>query len=477
VFEERIRGDDLYKKLFGSDERVVREKREMFVRVYELFKEKFPHLVKKKTLYIISVPNRVELLGKHTDYQGGETFLLTGPKNFFALSALSDDEASELVNADLSFGKTVLRIGQGEPEILEEGVGAQFTMTVAKRLSVNLRDAGFGPLKNVKSVFAGDIPFGGGTSGSSAKLITDFFIFACPNGLLEDRRFLSLVLENGKDAGIKMNQKGVSDFSLALSMYLAHFENGLDFGLLKGDRGVGTFGGSEDHTAIVLGQKGKLLYCRYCPTEVLDSVAAADGIEIVTAYSGKVAEKTKTAMREYNRLSGRASLCVEALNRVYSNSKRLLREFYSDIGSERRADRAFGDLAGVDEDIAERAYQFFREEQIMERAVVSVRNRNIAEYGRLINESHELSKLYLKNIVEEVDFLKESANRLGAYGATGFGAGFGGSCYAVVDRPGADGFIQKWREQYLKRFPQYDRKARFDRYPASSGAYWEAADG
>lgn len=106
-----------------------------------------------------------------------------------------------------------------------------------------------------------------------------------------------------------------------------------------------------------------------------------------------------------------------------------------------------------------------------------MRSRNIAEYGRLINESHELSKLYLKNIVEEVDFLQISANRLGAYGATGFGAGFGGSCYAVVDRPGADGFLGKWKEQYLRRFPQYDGKARFDRYPASSGAYWEAADG
>jgi galactokinase len=477
VLGKRIRGEELYKKLFGNNERVVREKREMLVRVYELFKAKFPHLVKKETLYIMSVPNRVELLGKHTDYQGGETFLLTGPKNFFAVGALSDDDTSELINADTSFGNTVLRVGRGEPEILKEGVGAQFTRTVSKRLSFNLRDAGFGPLKEVKSVFAGDIPFGGGTSGSSAKLITDFFIFACPNGLLDDRKFLTLVLENGKAAGIKMNQKGVSDFSLALSMYLAHFENGLDFGSLKGDRGVGTFGGSEDHTAIVLGQKGKLLYCRYCPTEVLESVAAAGDIEIVTAYSGKVAEKTKTAMKEYNRLSGRASLCVEALNRMYSGSKRLLREFYGETGSHMRADRAFADLAGVGEDLAERAYQFFREEHIMEKAVASMKSRNIAEYGRLINESHELSKLYLKNIVEEVDFLKESANRLGAYGATGFGAGFGGSCYAVVDRSRADGFLGKWKQQYLKRFPQYDGKARFDRYPASSGAYWEAADG
>ena len=73
----------------------------------------------------------------------------------------------------------------------------------------------------------------------------------------------------------------------------------------------------------------------------------------------------------------------------------------------------------------------------------------------------------------EVDFLSRSANDLGAYGATGFGAGFGGSCYAVIPRQKTNDFIKKWRQVYIREFPQYRGMGQFDLYPASSGAYWE----
>lgn len=36
--------------------------------------------------------------------------------------------------------------------------------------------------------------------------------------------------------------------------------------MLVGDKGVGTFGGSEDHTAIMSGEYMKLKMFSYCPT-------------------------------------------------------------------------------------------------------------------------------------------------------------------------------------------------------------------
>lgn len=36
--------------------------------------------------------------------------------------------------------------------------------------------------------------------------------------------------------------------------------------VLVGDKGVGTFGGSEDHTAIMSGEHMKLKMFSYCPT-------------------------------------------------------------------------------------------------------------------------------------------------------------------------------------------------------------------
>ncbi|MBA7639148.1 hypothetical protein ES703_46806 [subsurface metagenome] len=52
--------------------------------------------------------------------------------------------------------------------MMAEGEGSNYTYTVAKRLLNNLVDSGLShlQLKDVKSVFFGDIPFGGGTSGS-----------------------------------------------------------------------------------------------------------------------------------------------------------------------------------------------------------------------------------------------------------------------------------------------------------------------
>jgi len=477
--EKTIISSSFYSKLFGDDNKIIEAKKIMLEIIWRTFKNKFLHIVDKQKINLISVPNRVELIGKHTDYQGGETFLLAGPKNIFAISALSCDGTSEIINADPGFGKTILKLHNRKPEMIAEGEGSNYTYTVAKRLFNNLSGSGFMPLKNVKSVFMGDIPFGGGTSGSSSKLIADFFIFATANCLVTSRDFISLVIENGMEAGIKMDQKGVDNFSLALSMYLAHFENGLDFGDLKGDRGVGTFGGSEDHTAILLGEKGSLLYCRYCPTKVLDRVKMPEDYKIVVAYSGKKAEKTKNALARYNRLSKDAFSCVSALNEINKTNFKLLREFFKEQPLNERAEVAYEQLLRLKKDLhlAERAYQFFKEREITCNAVLCIKKGDIDKFGRLINESHLLSKRYLKNIVEEIDFLQKSANQLGAVGSTGFGAGFGGSCYAIINESQLTWFIEKWKDGYIKRFPQYKDVTQFDVYPASMGYYWGIYNG
>ena len=475
--EKIIKDKNFYSRLFGDNPRIIQSKKRMLETVWEIFRRRFYQGTPRQEIFLLSVPNRVELLGKHTDYQGGETFLLTGPKNFFAISAVSNDGVTDLVNANPDFGETVLRLHGREPEMVAEGEGSNYTYTVAKRLLNNLVDSGLShlQLKDVKSVFFGDIPFGGGTSGSSAKLITDFFIFASVSGLLTDKDFTSLIIENGKKAGLKMGNEEVNDFTLALSMYLAYHENGFDFGDLKGDRGVGTFGGSEDHTAILLGERNTLLYCRYCPTEIIDKVDVPQDYAIVVAYSGKKAEKTKEAMLKYNRLSEEAASAVRRLNEINGTRFHLLRDFFKELPVHERADAAYEQLAKSGEGIriAERACQFFRETEITQRAFGCLKERDIGEFGRLINDSHNLSKKYLKNIVPEIDFLQKSANHMGAPGATGFGAGFGGSCYAVVSESCFPDFIESWKEKYIKKYPQYKNLARFDVYSACRGVFWE----
>jgi galactokinase len=461
-------------ELFGSDPVILRSKRAMLETISLTFYQRFAPSIEKDNIHLICTPNRVEMLGKHTDYQGGETLILTGPKNFFALAAPATDGVTHLVNADPRLGDTILRLKGNKPVSVKESVGSQYTIQVAARLMRNLNEAGFPPLENVKAAFLSDIPIGGGTSGSSAKVITDFLILTTTNSLIASDAFRQLITENGKKAGLRLNQQGLDDFLLSLSMYIAHYENGLDFGDLKGDRGVGTFGGSEDHTAILLGTQGRLLLCRYCPTELLSCVPVPEGQMVVNAYSGKPAEKTRDAMDKYNRLSGVAAEAVGTLNRILGTNHGFLRDFFPELPAYERAAAAEEKLrsSGLGPDLVERAYQFFRERDIIEKAVTSLEESRMEEYGRLINESHDLSRDCLKNIAPEVESLKQLANELGAYGATGFGGGFGGSCYALVDGKNVGSFVEDWRAAYLKRFPHYRDRASFDVYPPCRGAYW-----
>jgi galactokinase len=470
--EEILLDNHFFSSLFGEDQRLVQAKRRMLKKVWSLFKDRYSDSVQPESLFLISVPNRVEVLGKHTDYQGGETVVFAGPKNFFAICGRAKDDLTELMNAESSLGTTRMKFNTGTVRLLDEATGSHYSYTVAKRLLSNMEGTPVPTPCNVKAVFCGDIPFGGGSSGSSSKLIMDFLIFTSAGGIFSQGEFRALLRMNALKADMVLKQGGVDDFLLPLSMYLAHYENGLDFGELKGDRGVGTFGGSEDHTAILLGEIHTLLYCRFCPTEVIDRLHLPEGYTIVVAYSGRRAEKTRDTMAKYNSLSFTATEAVKRLNCLCQSSYSYLRDFYTDLPAEERAFRAATQLEGCRE-LSERAFHFFQESAIIDEAAEKVREGRMEEFGRLISRSHDLSRDYLKNIVPEIEFLQKSACELGALGASGFGAGFGGSCYALTERTQLESFLGEWKWNYTRTFPEYGKQSQFDFYPACMGAYLE----
>jgi len=67
----------------------------------------------------------------------------------------------------------------------------------------------------------------------------------------------------------------------------------------------------------------------------------------------------------------------------------------------------------------------------------------------------------LGNQVAETIQLQRSARRLGAVAASAFGAGFGGSVWAMVPRNQADRFLRDWSAGYLSEFPEHRRAAEF----------------
>jgi galactokinase len=67
----------------------------------------------------------------------------------------------------------------------------------------------------------------------------------------------------------------------------------------------------------------------------------------------------------------------------------------------------------------------------------------------------------LGNQVPETIALAQSARELGAVAASAFGAGFGGSVYALVDTAGAEEFRHRWVKAYSAAFPNRGTDATF----------------
>jgi galactokinase len=82
-----------------------------------------------------------------------------------------------------------------------------------------------------------------------------------------------------------------------------------------------------------------------------------------------------------------------------------------------------------------------------------------------VAQSQRLAESGLRNQIPETSFLARRAAELGAAAASAFGAGFGGSVWALVRIDEMTAFMSQWRADYLARFPE--RRSRADFFPSS----------
>lgn len=399
-----------------------------------------------RTAYAFSVPGRIEVLGKHTDYAGGHSLLAALDRGFLAVAAPNDRGTVRMAEDRSEFQAVEFPL---RPDISPRvGDWANYPMTMAARLAANF-GAG-APLAGVDIAFCSDLPVGSGMSGSSALMMMSFLAVASANGICRMERF----------------RRDIHD-GVDLAMYLACAENGQTFRSLEGGKGVGTFGGSEDHTEILNGKAGILSLYEFAPTVHKADFAFPAEWRLAVAFSGVRAEKTREALEKYNLVSRRARLAVEAHNAARGTDCRLLRGLADLHGGVPCAAwrRGIGEgLAATDPALAlsDRALQFAREDRRhIPKAVLALIRRDLPAFGAVLTASHRDSKRHLWNIVPQVDFLSKAAARLGAAGASGFGAGFGGSVYAVVGRNAADAFLTLWRDAYAARYPAEAAEADF----------------
>jgi galactokinase len=391
------------------------------------------------------VPGRIEIFGRHTDYAGGRSLVCAIQRGFNFASARSRDRVVRLTEDSTEFLSVEFPLRADLAPV--PGDWANYPKTMARRFARNFGAEGF---RGANIVFSSTLPVGSGMSGSSALVMMVFTALAAANRLGDSPVFRRTIRT-----------------PLDLSVYLACAENGQGFRGLEGDNGVGTFGGSEDHAAILTCRRGSASLFGFDPIVLQGEIAWPTDWQLVVAFSGVRAEKTREALEKYNLVSLRARAAVQRYNAVFHTGCTSLNEVadhVAEVGSEPALDALDRDGEGPP-GLAQRVRQFIKEDRIfIPKAVEALRKRDLEPFGEVLSGSHHMSAEWLWNIVPEIDFLQHSALKEGAAGASGFGAGFGGSIVAVVRSDRAGAFLEAWRDGYARRYPEQAQGAVF--FPA-----------
>lgn len=392
-----------------------------------------------KCLY---VPGRIEVLGKHTDYAGGRSLLATPERGFCLVVIPRDDNKVRMTAA--ATGKREEFAFHPDLEV-PIGSWSNYPMTVVRRLSRNFGAA----LCGADIAFDSDLPPAAGMSSSSALLTASYLVLAEVNSLSERPEY----------------KKNIHSREM-LAEYLGTIENGQSFGSLTGDKGVGTFGGSEDHTAILCCQAGRLSQYSYCPIRAETAPQLPEGYAFAIGSSGVVAEKTGSAMHKYNRVSRLARLVMEAWNKSTGrNDPHLAGAIHSGNGALKQMRSLLVSAScseASSEELLERFEQFYAEnEEIIPAAGAALAAGDVAKFGILVDRSQDLTERQLKNQVPETVFLARKARELGAYAASAFGAGFGGSVWTVVKEVEGPKILSAWSSAYAKAFPESAKNSVF----------------
>jgi galactokinase len=391
------------------------------------------------------VPGRIEVLGKHTDYAGGRSLLTAVERGFCVASAARKDAFVSVT--DVGRGEEVMLSLQG-PVAIGAPHWAIYPATVIRRF---VRDFGI-PLHGTDVSFESDLPPSSGLSSSSALLIATFEALRVANGLgpgLEVDAGHSH--EDTRDV-FRRSLPGVLD----VAAYLGSVESGRPFRGFFGEAGVGTSGGSQDHTAILASEAGRICQFGFGPMQSLGSVALPGGVTFVIGVSGVAADKTGGACDAYNRA---AALSAALLEVWQSKSGRTAPTLYQAIGASddeyRRLKEALPSNASefAQEDLEARLDQFMEESlELIPAAFEALRAGDLTAFGSVVDRSQKGAERGLQNQVRETIELARLARSMGAHAATAFGAGFGGSVWAMVDRNDADRFSADWERSYDRQF-------------------------
>lgn len=224
----------------------------------------------------------------------------------------------------------------------------------------------------------------------------------------------------------------------------------------------------------------------YCPTRREQVVTWPKGVQFVIGVSGQVAEKTGDKMADYND----ASLLAKEAARVYCSATGTdhphLAAVCASASNNADAMRAAirkhfasgGKAAFTEQQLLVRFDQFFAEsEELVAGVANALQSSDWPAFAAAVERSQELTTTHLQNQVDETVFLASKAKECGAIAASAFGAGFGGSVWALVKDEDVAGFVGKWKAAYSVAFPAPSKTSEFFPMVPGPGAFEVQAGG
>ena len=389
------------------------------------------------------VPGRIEVFGKHTDYAGGRSLVAAVPRGFAVVASPRSDGLVHV--ADARYGGSVI-VDPLETEREFEG-WHRYVAVVARRLALNFPGAPIG----LDIAIASDLPRAAGVSSSSA------FVVGLATAMIERGRLRE-----------RPEWPGAIRTTEDLAGYLGAVENGLTFGTLASASGVGTHGGSEDHTAILTCQAGRVSAYAYVPVTHQGDAAMPADWRFLVLPSGIEADKAGSARERYNR----ASLATRALLEVWTQAGEPGTTLAAALASGPHAEDRLRHLVAATrhdafsaEDLSVRLSHFIAEDARVPAALSAFQDEAADRLGELSAASQNDADRWLGNQITETRDMALMAREAGAFAASSFGAGFGGSVWALVSAKDVEHVATRTMAKYRLRHPRIEKLEWFSARP------------
>lgn len=349
-----------------------------------------------KDTRVFFAPGRVNLIGEHTDYNGGHVFPCALTIGTYTVARKNGTKFMNLYSMNFK----ELGIMKADITSLVYDIKDNWA-NYPKGVVKILKQEGYNIEEGMDILYFGNIPNSSGLSSSASVEVVTAFICKTLFGLSLDMVKLSVLCQKAENTFIGVNCGIMDQFAIAL--------------------------GKKDH-AIFLDTA--TLHYEYAPVKL-------EAKKIVIACSNK---KRGLGDSKYNE---RRRECEEALEFL---KKRADIESLGDL-TEEEFERI--KMLIPDETRRRRAKHAVYENQRTIHAVKALKENDIKRFGELMIQSHESLRDDYEVTGLELDTLVDAAlKQEGVIGSRMTGAGFGGCTVSIVEDTAVDNFITKVGEIY-----------------------------